>query len=254
MELCANRGKNIEIDVNGKNYSRYAIKTKFVKRGDSYLDIIEEYIKPIYNEGDIVSISEKMVALCQNRVVRREDIKIGALARFLSKFAAHPDPKVGIGVGSSIKMQYAIDTVGPVRVLFASMASAITKLLGQKGVFYKIVGLEVSGLDGFEVNTLDKGEDASETAAFDNDWAEYLDMGIKTPENPTRVCNEIKEKLGISCMIVDANDVGQDILGCSSDICLSELELKGLIKDNPAGQGRQMTPLILIRQASLVNA
>ena len=44
-------------------------------------------------------------------------------------------------------MQFAINEAGLFKVLLASIASAITKLFGIKGVFYKIVGQEVSGLD-----------------------------------------------------------------------------------------------------------
>ena len=230
MEFFANEGKSVEIKVNGKTYMRHAIKTRFVKQGENYIDIFKEYGSPIYQEGDIVSSSEKIIALCQNRVVRREDVKIGFWAKFLSKFASKTS--AGIGVGETIKMQYAIDTVGLLRVLWASFASAVTKLFGKKGVFYKIVGQEVSGLDGF----------------YDHVWKEYGDIGIRIPENPDGVCNEIKEKLGISCMIVDANDLGQEVLGHSSDIELSKEELKELIKDNPSGQGKELTPIILIRE------
>lgn len=230
MELKANEGKNLEMKVGDDVYYRYAIKTKFVKQGDSYIDLFKEYISPIYEEGDIVSSSEKIIALCQNRVVKREDIKIGFWAKFLSKFASHPD--TGVGVGETIKMQYAIDQVGLLKVLWAAFASAVTKLFGKKGVFYEIVGQDVSGLDGF----------------YDHVWAEYRDIGIQMPENPSGVCNEIKEKLGISVMIVDANDLGQEILGKSDDIKLSEADLKQLISDNPTGQGNQQTPLILIRK------
>ena len=230
MEFFANEGKSVEIKVNGKTYMRHAIKTRFVKQGENYIDIFKEYVSPIYQEGDIVSSSEKIIALCQNRVVRREDVKIGFWAKFLSKFASKTS--AGIGVGETIKMQYAIDTVGLLRVLWASFASAVTKLFGKKGVFYKIVGQEVSGLDGF----------------YDHVWKEYGDIGIRIPENPDGVCNEIKEKLGISCMIVDANDLGQEVLGHSSDIELSKEELKELIKDNPSGQGKELTPIILIRE------
>ena len=230
MEFFANEGKNVEIEVNGKTYLRHAIKTRFVKQGENYIDIFKEYVSPIYEEGDIVSSSEKIIALCQNRVVKREDIKIGFWAKFLSKFASHPD--TGVGVGETIKMQYAIDTVGLLKVLWASIASAVTKLFGNKGVFYEIVGQEVSGLDGF----------------YDHVWKEYGDIGIKIPENPSKVCDEIKEKLGMSCMIVDANDLGQEVLGHSSDIKLSDEELKGLIRDNPSGQGKELTPIILIRE------
>jgi len=164
------------------------------------------------------------------KINTNEDIKIGIWAKFLSKFASKTS--AGVGVGETIKMQYAINKVGVIKVIFASIASAITKLIGIKGVFYKIVGQEVSGLDGF----------------YDHIWEEYGDIGIELPEKPNEVCNEIKQELGISSMIVDANDYGREILGKSTDILLQEDELKEIIRDNPAGQGKQQTPIILIRK------
>jgi len=230
MEFVANEGKNVEIQVGEDIYLRHVIETRFVRQGDSYIDLFREYVSPIYEEGDIVSSSEKIIALCQNRVVKREDIKIGFWAKFLSKFASHPD--TGVGVGETIKMQYAINTVGLGKVLFAAVCSGFTKLFGKKGVFYEIVGQEVSGLDGF----------------YDHIWSEYKDIGIQMPYHPNDVCDEIKEKLGISVMIVDANDLGQEILGKSSDIQIKDETLKLMIRDNPSGQGRQRTPLVLIRK------
>ncbi len=230
MEFVANKEKNVEIEVNGETYLRHAIKTRFVKQNDSYIEIIKEYVSDIYEKGDIISISEKIIALCQNRVIKREDIKVGIIAKILSKFASHPD--TGIGVGESIKMQYAINKAGVIKVLFASVASFITKLFGIKGVFYKIVGQEVSGLDGF----------------YGHFWKEYENIGIELPENPNDVCNDIKKELGISSMIVDSNDFGQEILGKSDDIVFDEETLRKMIRDNPAGQGNQLTPIILIRK------
>ena len=230
MIFKSNKGKNIEIKVHGKTYLRHAIKTRFIEEGENYIDVFKEYILPIYEDGDIVSCSEKIIALCQRRTVRREEIKVGFWAKFLSKFASHPT--TGIGVGEAIKMQYAIDTVGLVKVIYASIISAITKLLGKKGRFYEIVGQEVSGLDGF----------------YGKIFKEYEDLGIKIPERPNEVCNEIKNTLGITCMIVDANDLGQEILGKSDDLEGKEEALKAMIKDNPAGQGKECTPLILIRE------
>ncbi len=231
MEFVANEGKKVQIEVDGEIYLRHAIKTRFVKQGDDYMQLFREYVSPLYQEGDLVSSSEKIIALCQNRVVRRDDIKIGWLAKFLAKFASQQN-RGGYGVGMPINMQYAMNKVGALRVLVASIASGITKLFGIKGVFYQIVGQEVAGLDGF----------------YDGAWEQYRNIGIEIPENPNEVCNEIKEKLGISMMIVDSNDFGQEILGKSEDIVLDEAHLKQLIKDNPAGQGRQQTPLILIRK------
>ena len=230
MEFFANEGKDVEIEVNGETYLRHAIQTRFINLGESYIDVFNEYVVPIYEEGDIIATSEKIIALCQERVVKREEIKIGFWAKFLSKFASKPS--TGVGVGETIKMQYAINEVGLLKVLWASFASAVTKLFGKKGVFYKIVGPEVSGLDGFYANV----------------WEEYRDIGIKIPEAPSEVCDEIKEELGISCMIADANDLGCEILGHSSDIEYSKEELTAMIIDNPSGQGKELTPLILIRK------
>lgn len=231
MEFIANEGKKVEITMGGEIYLRHAIKTRFVRQGENYLKLLEEYVFPLYEKGDIIASSEKIVALCQNRVVRREDLKIGFWAKFLSKFACQKN-RGGYGVGMAINMQYAISKVGLARVLLASIASGITKLFGVKGVFYKIVGREVSGLDGF----------------YDGAWAQYRDIGIEIPENPNQVCNEAKQKLGISLMIIDSNDFGQEILGKSDDIMFTEQQLKGLIQDNPAGQGQQCTPFVLIRK------
>ena len=49
-------------------------------------------------------------------------------------------------------------------------------------------------------------------------------------------------------MLVDANDYGREILGKSSDINLNNATLREIIKDNPAGQERELTPLVLIRE------
>ncbi len=230
MEFVANKGKNVEITVNGTTYMRHAIKTHFVNQGEDYMEIFRKYVSPIYEEGDIVSSSEKIISLCQNRVVRREELKVGFWARLLSKFASHPDS--GVGVGETVKMQYAISKAGLPKVLAASVAGGVCKLFGKKGVFYEIVGNDVAGLDGF----------------YDRVWEQYRDIGIENPENPSGVCDEIKENLGMSCMIVDANDLGQEVLGYSYDITLSEEELQGIISDNPCGQEQQTTPIVLIRK------
>ena len=65
MEFFANEGKNVEIDAFGNHYLRHAIKTRFIKQGENYIDVFREYVSPIYEEGDIVSCSEKIIALCQ---------------------------------------------------------------------------------------------------------------------------------------------------------------------------------------------
>ena len=109
--------------------------------------------------------------------------------------------------------------------------AGIGKLFGKRGVFYEMVGQEVSGLDGF----------------YDHEFQEYGEFGIRIPENPGGVCDEIEAATGVQAMIVDANDLNVEILGKASSITLDEETLKGLIRDNPAGQSRELTPFILIR-------
>ena len=235
MELKANDNKELEIEVDGVKYNRYAIKTHYVQIGENYIDIIEKYVKPVYQEGDFISISEKIIALCQKRVIYKKDVKLSWLAKFLSKFATKDGGN--FGVGSPYKMQVAINMYGRMKVLFASIAAGFGKLFGKKGIFYKIIGREISGLDGFNGRV----------------FPDYGEMGICIPENPGKVCDEIEEKLGFKAMIVDANDINVEILGKASDLDYSDETLAKIIKDNPAGQSQQLTPIILIRKVEEVN-
>lgn len=229
MEFHANEGKSVTIQVNGKTYARHAIQTHFVQVGESYVDLVERYVKPLYQPGDLLSSSEKIIGLCQKRVVYKKDMKVSALARFLSRFASHST--AGIGVDSPWKMQFAIDQCGALKVIWAAVCAGIGKLFGRRGVFYDMVGQEVSGLDGF----------------YDHEFAEYGEFGIRLPENPGKVCDEIEAATGVQAMIVDANDLNIEILGKASSVQLDEGTLKALIRDNPAGQSRELTPFILIR-------
>ena len=60
---------------------------------------------------------------------------------------------------------------------------------------------------------------------------------------------KIKDELGVTCMLVDANDFERDILGKSPDLALTDAQCAELIRDNPAGNSTQLTPFILIRKA-----
>lgn len=231
-EFYANPNKKVEIVVGDKVYLRHAVKTHFVKPNESYIDIVKQYVTPIYNPGDIISISEKIIAMCQNRIIYKNNIKLSFWAKFLSKFV-NVTP-AGEAVGNPYKMQLAIESSGLLRILFAAACAAVTRPFGIKGVFYKIAGNGVSGIDGFC------------TDAFEC----YNEMGILNPSDPDKVCNEIRDKLGIECIIVDANDLNIEVLGRSNGISHDEEYLKAMIKDNPAGQGGQQTPITLIRECN----
>lgn len=231
MEFYANKGKSVTIEVNGKTYARHAITTHFVEVGESYIDLVEKYIKPVYEEGDIISSSEKVIALCQKRIVTEEECKPGFWAKVLSR-CVH-QTSAGPGMGLPVKMQFAINLCGLPKVLWAAICAAVGKVFRKKGVFYDMLGVEVTGLDGF----------------YGEDIPAYAHMGVRVPENPAGVCDEIKEKTGVTMMIVDANDLRVDLLGKGKALeGWSDEDLLALIRDNPAGQGTQLTPFILIRE------
>ncbi len=232
MEFTANQNKNIEIATSTGTYLRHAIRTHFVEIGEDYVGLVERYVKPLYREGDLLSISEKIVALCQKRVVYRDDIHPGFWAKLLCRFV-HVTP-AGPGAGTPHKMQLIIMLCGLPRVLFAAACSAVTKLFGKKGVFYKVCGHEVEGIDGL--------------IDYDISFKEYVNYGILNPEGPSGVCNEIYEKTGVRAMIIDASDLDCVILGKCSAVELTDEQLCELVRDNPAGQDDQCTPFILIRK------
>ena len=233
MEFYANEGKNVEIEVAGKRYARHAIATHFVEVGESYIELIERYVKPVYQEGDILSSSEKVIALCQGRIVTEEDCKPGFWAKVLSK-CVH-QTSAGPGMGLPTKMQFAINLCGLPKVIWAAVCAAVGKVFRKKGVFYDMLGEEVTGLDGF----------------YGEDIPAYAHMGVRVPENPAGVCDEIFEKTGVVMMIVDANDLRVDLLGKGKALeNWSDEDLLALIADNPAGQGTELTPFILIREIS----
>lgn len=68
------------------------------------------------------------------------------------------------------------------------------------------------------------------------------------PKEPEKVCARIREQLGISCVLVDANDIAIEILGKSPDLaCVPDEALAERIRDNPAGQDDELTPFIIVR-------
>lgn len=231
MEFTANENKNISIETSTGTYDRCAIRTHFIEIGEDYIELVERYVRPLWQEGDLLAIAEKIVSLCQNNVIPKKDVKVTKLAKFLSRFATQHN-SAGIGVGDVYKMQYAIDLNGGPKVFFAAVCAGFGKLIGKKGVFYDMVGEEVRGLDGF----------------YPDVFPVYGEFGIPLPKDPNGVCNEIKQKTGMSCMIIDANDFTRDILGKSDDVAFTEDQLCEMIQDNPAGQDDQCTPFILIRR------
>ena len=215
---------------NGKKYDRFAIQTHFVEVGESQTELIEKYVRPLYQEGDMVSFGAKVMAMCTNNVKSREQVKPGFWANFLWRFAAINH--TGVGMHEPYKLQLVIDMCGLPRVLLAVVCSALTKPFGIKGVFYKVCGQGVGGIDGFY---------------FRSSFERYKELALINPPNPVELCNALERETGIPVVLMDANDIEQNQLGKCDNFPLTDDEIQDAMKDNPSGQGDELTPLILIR-------
>lgn len=215
---------------NGKKYDRYAIQTHFVEVGESQTELIEKYVRPLYQEGDMVSFGAKVMAMCTNNVKSREQVKPGFWANFLWRFAAINH--TGVGMHEPYKLQLVIDMCGLPRVLLAVFCSAVTKPFGIKGVFYKVCGKGVGGIDGFY---------------FRSSFDRYKELALINPPNPVELCNELEKETGIPVVLMDANDIEQNQLGKCDNFPLTDDEIQDAMQDNPSGQSDELTPLILIR-------
>lgn len=233
MDLKANSGKNLIIEINGNKFARYPVKTKLITPEDKDISIVaENYVKKYLLPKDIVFVSEKAVSVTQGRSYHLDSIKPSKIAHFLSKYVTKTP--IGIGLGSPQTMQLAIEEVGVLRVLFSALIGGFLKLLGIKGVFYILAGHKARSIDG----------------AVDYAIPPYNKYVSKGPLNPNRVAKEISDKLnGVEVVVVDANDIGVNILG--STLSINRKFVVRAIKDNPLGQTDECTPFGIIRKLNI---
>jgi len=229
MNLSANPNKNLIIEVGGRKYARYPIKTHLITEQDKdYAGIILKYAKDYLQAGDIIFIGERSLASCQGRSIPKAKVKPSRLARFLVRFVTKSP--YGIGLGSPETMQLAVEEVGGPRMLLAAFFAAITKPLGIKGVFYKIAGPQAKAVDG----------------AADYVIPPYNTYVSKAPKNPQKTAEEISQRVGFPVAIVDVCDLGGWIMGASQGVD-KEFIVK-VLKDNPLGQTTEQTPFGIIRE------
>lgn len=228
-ELQANEGKQLTISTEYGNFLRIPIKTKLVMKGDKLTDILDEYVMDKLEDGDMIFMSEKIIAISQGRAFDIDDIKPSWLARNLCKFV-YKSP-YGIGLGSPWTMELAIQEIGVPKILFAAACSAVTKPFGKRGVFYNIVGTAGRAIDG----------------PCDCTIPPYNHYAKLAPKDPDGVARELEKYTGCKFVVMDANDIGREVLGVSDpsidiDMC------KAVFADNPLGQSSQQTPVAIVRK------
>ena len=228
----AKKEKKAHIEFMNKKYLRIPIKTHVVMREDNLNDVVKKYASAHLEKGDVLFVSEKIVAITQGRAIPLKDIQPSPLAKLLSNFVTKTP--AGIGLGMPETMEMALRECGVPRILFAAVGSALTKPFGRKGVFYEIAGYRAQSIDGPTPNTLPP-------------YNQYVVLG---PDSPDNVAKELSILLDCDVAVVDINDIDGVILGVSSP-AVSRDTIKGILKDNPLGQDHEQTPMGIIREVNV---
>lgn len=231
MTGAANEGKALEVVVDGMSYARIPIRTRVVMPGDDLDAVISEYAASAVQPGDLLFVTEKIVAITQGRSYTLDEIRVRPLARFLSKYVTRTP--YGIGLGMPETMEMALRECGTPRILFAAAVSAVTKIFGRRGDFYRVAGDKARAIDGPTSGTIPP----------------YNKAVVLGPTDPKGVAARIKSRLGgiAEVAVVDINDIGGNILGSTLDKA-GEQRLVRILRDNPLGQGHESTPLGVIRE------
>ena len=208
----ANPGKQLVRTVDGVDYQRIPVKTHLITNTDDMADVVVRYAKDRMQEGDILFISEKAVACTQNRAIPMEDIKPRKLAVTLSRYVTKTPAGLGLGIPETMEM--ALRECGTLRILFAIVA-----------------GPKARGIDGPTEGTIPP----------------YDHYVVLTPADPMGTSRRLAQALGHPVAIVDINDLGANILGCSQKEPSMAL-LARILGDNPLGQSSECTPMGIIRK------
>ena len=225
----ARKEKKPHIEFKNKKYLRIPIKTHVVMRDDNLNEVVRKYASEELQKGDILFVSEKIVAITQGRAVPLKEINPRPLAKLLSNYVTKTP--AGIGLGMPETMEMALRECGVPRILMAAIGSAITKPFGRKGVFYEIAGYRAQSIDGPTPNTLPP-------------YNQYVVLG---PDKPDNVAKELSQMLDCDVAVVDINDIDGVVLGVSNK-SMSRETIKGILKDNPLGQDHEQTPMGIIRE------
>ncbi len=231
MVATANDGKNLETEIDGLRFARIPIRTRLIGSEDDIVEVVSTCAGPLVASGDILFVTEKIVAITQGRAYPLSSIEPRRLATRLSRHVTKTP--AGIGLGLPETMEMALRECGTPRILTAAAVAAITKLFGRRGDFYRLAGPKARGIDGPTSGTIPP----------------YNSQVVLAPERPAEVARALKTSLpaGVEVLIVDINDFGGNVLG-STVSRTQDRRMERVLGDNPLGQGHESTPMGIIRR------
>ena len=202
-----------------------ALRTHVIAPGEDLVQVVRRYAGDVADPGDVVALSESMVAIAQGRAILSASVRPGLLARLLCRL-----PQKHGSLATPQAMQLAIDEVGAWRILLGVAAAGVGRLLGRRGWFYLVAGRELALIDDI----------AGTLPPYDR----HVVLG---PKEPRALVERIKNRIGADVAIVDVNDLGcVDVMALTGG--LDEGALRVALADNPAGNDDQQTPIVVLKR------
>jgi hypothetical protein len=200
------------------------IRTRMVAPSDDLVSLVDDAVRGIARSGDVIAISETAVAIAQGEFVGAEYIRPSRLAYTLARQAG-----AMATVSQPESVQLVIDRVGVPKVVYAAALQVLGRLVGKRGLFYKVLGEAIAAIDGY-TGTL----------------APYERAIVLAPREPDAFAQAVFERTGFGCVVVDANDLEKaKILGASRGVHRATVE--AALLDNPHGNGDEQTPLVVLK-------
>ena len=165
----------------------------------------------------------------QGRYIHPRNIKSSWLAKLLCK-GFHPTSSLATACG----MQTLINISSPTRVIISWLIGGIFKLIGIRGIFYRLAGEQARLIDDITGTT-----------------PPYDKSIVLGPKNTQNFCIEAAKELNVDVAVVDVNDLGRVKVLSTNNVNNVEI-IKRALKSNPAGNANQQTPLVLIRSDELI--
>lgn len=207
---------------------RICVKTHALSPEDEIDDVIERYAARYLEPGDIVVLAESPVAITQGRAIPVNQMHPRLSARILWRFVRKVP--YGIGLRNPYSMEAAIQECGVLRVWFAAILGGFLRMLGRRGDFYRIAGIQAQMIDAVGTSPVKP----------------YDECVLKGPKDPQGLVIDLKNRFGVEFAIMDINDIGGS-WAVAATSRINRAALEDLMRDNPMGQGTQLTPITIIR-------
>src|SRR5437870_12588434 len=218
--------------IDGRPFERIPIRTPVLMPRNDIAMAIREHAGPHLRSVDTVVLSESAVAIMQGRARDWRTIHPTRLARILSERVTKTT--WGTGLRRPYAMQYAIELTGAPRILVAGVAHLVGRLLGRKGWFYLVAGLNARMMD------------AEHTMGI----AEFYECCIPAPADPPGTARALKAAIDFDVAICDINDINPAWCVASTLPRDRVRLLERSFDDNPLGQTDQQTPIGIWRETA----